>query len=161
MHSRGPTDKAGTARGVGVRRDGVPVVGVALALWIVAGRFLFGIGGQLAFAYLLIGIIIVILHVFIGRAMARARARGFSLRPATRGTLIAAWGLGVLLGLTIPDLTPDGLQTILTGARQPWLEAAIGVANPAGILTIAFTIITLVLANQDAQGPRPHEDDLL
>jgi hypothetical protein len=134
---------------------------VVLALWIVAGRFLFGIGGELTLAYLLLGILIVILHVYIGRALTRASARGFRIRPSTRGTLIASWGCGVLLGLTIPDLTPDGLQTFLTGSTQPWLEVAIGVANPAGILTIGFTIITLVLANQDAQGPRPHEDDLL
>lgn len=156
MDSRAPAERVGTARGAGVL-----VAGVVLALWIVVGRFLFGIGGELTLAYLLIGVLIVILHVYIGRAMARTRARGFTLRPATRGTLIAAWGCGVLLGLTIPDLTPDGLQTILTGAAQPWLEVAIGVANPAGILTIAFTIIALALANQDAHGPRPHEDDLL
>ncbi|MDQ0614596.1 membrane protease YdiL (CAAX protease family) [Microbacterium sp. W4I4] len=156
MDSRGPVEQAGTARGVGVL-----LAGVVLALWIVAGRFLFGIGGELAIAYLLIGVLIVILHVYIGRALTCAAARGFGVRPSTRGTVIAAWGCGVLLGLTIPDLTPDGLQTILTGAAQPWLEVAIGVANPAGILTVAFTIIALVLANQDAHGPRSHEDDLL
>lgn len=150
------TARPGTSRGIGVL-----LAGVVLALWIVVGRFLFGIGGGLTFAYLLVGILIVILHVYIGRAIARTSARGFTLRPATRGTLIAAWGCGVLLGLTLPDLTPDGLQTILTGARQPGLEVAIGLANPAGILTIAFTIIALVLARQDANGPRPHEDDLL
>jgi len=143
------------------RGTAVLLVGLALALWIVAGRFLFGIGGGLTFAYLLIGILIATLHALISRAVRRVGERGFSLRPATRGTLIASWGCGALLGLTIPDLTPDGLQTILTGSTQPWLEVAIGVANPAGILTIAFSIIALVLASQDARGPRPHEDDLV
>jgi len=156
MDSRGPTERARRTRGTAVL-----LIGLLLALWIVAGRFLFGIGGELTFAYLLLGILIVILHVYIGRALTRASARGFRVRPSTRGALIASWGCGALLGLTIPDLTPDGLQTILTGSTQPWLEVAIGVANPAGILTIGFTIIALVLANQDAQGPRPHEDDLL
>lgn len=156
MDSPRSTVRTSPARGVGVL-----AAGVVLALWIVAGRFLFGIGGELTLAYLLIGVVIVILHASISRAVARVSERGFELRPSTRGTIIAAWGCGALLGLTIPDLTPDGLQTILTGASQPWLEVAIGVANPAGILTIAFTIIALVLASQDARGPRIHEDDLL
>lgn len=139
----------------------VLVVGLVIALWIVAGRFLFGIGGELTLVYLLIGALIATLHAFVARAVMRVREHGFTLRPSTRGILFASWGCGLLLGLTIPDLTPEGLQTILTGATQPWLEVAIGVANPAGILAIAFSITALVLANQDAHGPRPHEDDLL
>ncbi len=150
-----------TARAATARGTAVLLVGLGLALWIAAGRFLFGIGGELTLAYLLIGILFATLHALISRAVVRVGERGFALRPSTKGTLIASWGCGALLGLTIPDLTPDGLQTILTGSTQPWLEVAIGVANPAGILAIAFTIIALVLARQDVHGPRPHEDDLL
>lgn len=154
MDSVGQTTRAGTLRGVGVL-----LVGVVLALWIVFGRFLFGVGGELVVPYLLIGVLVVALHIPLGRAVTRMTNRGFTLRPSTRGSLIAAWGCGILLGLTIPDITPDGLQTIISGTQQPTLDVAIGVANPAGIIMIAFTCIALVLASQDAHGPRPTEDD--
>ncbi|MEJ1089598.1 hypothetical protein WDU99_14870 [Microbacterium sp. Mu-80] len=154
MHSLEQTTRTGTTRGVGVL-----LVGFAIALWIVFGRFLFGAGGELTVVYLAIGLIVLVLHVFIARALSRTASRGFPVRPATRGTLIAAWGCGILLGLTIPDITAKGMQTIISGAQQPALDVAIGVANPAGIIMMALTIISLVLANQDAQGPRPTEDD--
>lgn len=154
MDSREQSSHSGIAPGVGVL-----LAGVAIAAWIVFGRFLFGVGGELTLAYLPIGVLVVVLHAFIGRALSRTAARGFTPRRSTWGTLITAWGCGILLGLTIPDVTETGLQTILTGAAQPWLDVAIGVANPAGIIMIAFTIIALVLASQDAHGPRPVEDD--
>lgn len=150
-----------TARPGTARSAVVLITGAVVALWIVFGRFLFGRGGELTIVYLLIGFLIVVLTVFISRAMARTAARGFSLRPSVWGTLGASWGCGLLLGLTIPDLTSEGLQTILSGTEQPWLDFAIGVANPSGIIMTALTIAALVLANQDAHGPRPHEDDLL
>lgn len=154
MHSLEQTARTGTTRGVGVL-----LVGLVVALWIVFGRFLFGAGGDLTVVYLAIGVIVIVLHVFIARALARTAKRGFTVRSATRGTLIGAWGCGILLGLTLPDLTPDGLQTVISGTQQPALDVAIGVANPAGIIMIALTIIALVLASQDANGPRPTEDD--
>lgn len=155
MDARVQKAPAATARGAAVL-----LIGVALAAWIVFGRFLFGIGGELTLAYGLIGALVAVLHVFIGRALARTAARGFPTRGATRGTLIAAWGCGVLLGLTIPDLTRRGLQTIISGDTEPGLGVAIGVANPAGIIMTALTIIALVLATQDSRGPRPADEDL-
>ncbi|WP_198295536.1 hypothetical protein [Diaminobutyricimonas sp. LJ205] len=148
--------KAGTAIARGIA---VFLAGVALALWIVFGRFLFGVGGELTPIYLLIGIVIVFLYAFIGQAMARAATRGYLTRRATLVTLIAAWGCGILLGLTIPDVTPDGLQTVISGTAEPWRGIAIGLANPAGIITVALSIAALVLANQDARGPRPSDDE--
>jgi hypothetical protein len=142
------------ARGVGVF-----LAGVALALWIVFGRFQFGVGGDLTPIYLLLGILIVVLHAFIGQAFARTATRGYALRRVTPGILIGAWGCGILLGLTIPDVTTDGLQTVITGTVEPWRGIAIGLANPAGIITIALTIAALVLASQDARGPRPADDE--
>ncbi|MGF2949439.1 hypothetical protein [Microbacterium alcoholitolerans] len=154
MTSLEQTARTGTSRGVGVL-----LVGVALALWIAFGRFLFGAGGELTVAYLLIGVLVLVLHIFISRALARTAKRGFTVRPSTRGTLIGAWGCGILLGLTIPDITADGMQTIVSGTQQPALDVAIGIANPAGIVMAALTIIALVLASQDANGPRPSEDE--
>lgn len=154
MESVEQSSRTGTSRGIVVL-----VAGTVLALWIVLGRFLFGAGGELVTAYVMIGVVVIVLHIFIARAIARTADRGFTLRPSTRGTLIGAWACGILLGLTIPDITPDGLQTIISGTRQPALDVAVGVANPAGIIMIALTITALVLASQDANGPRPTEDE--
>jgi hypothetical protein len=138
------------ARGVGTF-----LAGVALALWIVFGRFAFGIGGDLTPVYLLLGIVIVVLHAFTGQALARTTMRGFTTRRASVATLVAAWGCGILLGLTIPDVTSEGLQTIVSGPVEPWRGIAIGLANPAGIITIALLIAALVLAHQDSRGIAP------
>lgn len=137
----------------------VAAAGVLLAVWVVFGRFLFGAGGDLTPVYLLLGVLIVTLHAFIGLALVRTAHGGYRTRGATVGTLVAAWVCGILLGLTIPDITPLGLQTAITGAHEPWRGIAIGLANPAGIVMIALIIAALVLANQDARGPRPSDDE--
>lgn len=147
------------ARRAAVRGILVFLAGVVLALWIVFGRHLFGMGGDLTPIYLLLGIVIIVLHAFIGQALARTAGRGYSTRRATLVTLVAAWGCGILLGLVIPDVTADGLQTVISGTTEPWRGIAIGLANPAGILTIALTIAALVLAHQDTNGPRPAADE--
>ncbi|WP_224760796.1 hypothetical protein [Salinibacterium sp. ZJ450] len=137
----------------------VVVAGILLAAWVVAGRFLFGAGGDLTPLYLLLGILIVVLHAFIGLALLKTAQGGHRTRGSTVGTLVGAWVCGILLGLTIPDITPIGLQTVITGVTEPGRGIAIGLANPAGIIMIALMIASLVLANQDARGPRPSDDD--
>lgn len=154
MDSLEQSTRAGTARSVGVF-----LAGLALALWIVFGRFLFGVGGELTLAFTPIGVLLIVLHWFLARALARTAVRGFAVRPSTWGTLITAWAFGILFGLTIPDITPDGLQTIVSGTQQPALDIAIGVTNPAWVIMFAFLIISMVLAYQDARGPRPEEDE--
>lgn len=131
---------------------GIPVVGVLLAAWVTAGRFLFGVGGSLTPAYSLIGLTVVVLYVFIGRALRRTARTGRSTRPAVFGTLGASVGCGILLGLMIPDVTPGGLQTILTRAAEPGLGIVVGIANPLGVVMVATAIFSLVLANGDAIG---------
>ncbi|UUT35373.1 hypothetical protein [Microbacterium elymi] len=63
----------------------------------------------------------------------------------------------------IPDVTPDGLQTILTGAAEPGRGIAIGFANPLGVIMLVLAVIALVLATGDAKGradaPRVEEDE--
>lgn len=154
MDSLEQSARAGTARSVGVL-----LAGLALALWIVFGRFLFGAGGELTFAFAPIGAVIIVLHWFLARTLARTASRGFSVRPSTWGTLITAWMFGILFGLTIPDSTPDGLQTIVSGTQQPALDVAIGITNPAWVMMFTFIIISMVLAYQDARGPHPEEDE--
>jgi hypothetical protein len=139
----------------------VACCGVLLAAWVVAGRSLFGVGGSLTVTYALtIGVLLVVLHFFVGRGILRTARRGYRTRPATIGTVIAAWGCGILLGLMIPDITPAGLQTILTGASEPGLGIVIGLSNPLGIIMLVMSITALVLATVDSRGgPRILEED--
>lgn len=135
--------------------------GVLLAAWVVFGRSVFGVGGSLTVTYALtIGVVLVVLHFFIGRGILRTARRGYRTRRATVGTVIAAWGCGILLGLMIPDLTPIGLQTILTGPSEPGLGIAIGVSNPLGIVMLVMSITALVLATVDSKGgPKVLDED--
>jgi hypothetical protein len=137
--------------------------GVVLAAWIVGGRYLFGVGGELTPVFAsTIGLALVALHFFAGRAIARTARRGRRTRPAVVATLAAAWGCGILLGFTIPDITPHGLQTILSTLAGPGsLDLVVGLSNPLGIVMLATSIAALVLASGDASGRplRAEEDD--
>ncbi|GAA3889035.1 hypothetical protein GCM10022381_33570 [Leifsonia kafniensis] len=138
----------------------VTVGGLVLALWICFGRFLFGIGGSLTPIYVVtLGFLIATLHFFAGRAIVRTARLGRRTRPATIAMICLAWFTGILLGLTIPDLTAAGPQTILSGATEPGLGIAIGLANPLGIICIATSIVALVLAHGDLKDRLKNEDD--
>ena len=124
-----------------VRGWSIGAIGVVLAAWVAFGRMLFGVAGSLTPVYALtLGVVIAALHVFVALASLRTAQRGFRHRPATIGTLCASWACAALLGLLIPDLTADGLQTILTRGAEPGLGIAIGFANPLGVITIALAI---------------------
>jgi hypothetical protein len=137
--------------------------GVVLAAFVVGGRYLFGVGGELTPVFACtIGLTLVALHFFAGRAITRTARRGLRSRPATIATLAVAWGCGILLGFTIPDITATGLQTILSSlAGSGSLDLVVGLSNPLGIIMVATSIAALVLANGDAnpRPPRPDEDD--
>src|SRR5690554_5337467 len=132
-------------------------IGLLVAVWVSVGRALFGISGELTQVYVFtLGLLIFLLHAFIAEALLRAAQHGYRNRPATVAMLVASWACGVLLGLTIPDATPQGLQTILTGGEEPGLSIAIGIANPLGIIMLVTGIVALVLARGDAKG-RAHQ----
>lgn len=131
----------------------VAFAGLAIAAWVSVGRLLFGVAGELTQLYTFtLGLIIVVLHAFIAEALLRAAQHGYRIRSTTIAMLIGSWVCGILLGLTIPDVTPLGLQTILTGGEEPGLSIAIGVANPLGIIMLVTAIVALVLARGDAKG---------
>ena len=131
----------------------VVVAGIAVAAWISFGRHLFGIGGDLTIIYAAtLGVIFAALLVFTGLAVRRTARRGFETRAITYAFFIASGVSGLLLGLTLPDSTPRGLQTIVSGPTEPALGIAIGIANPLGVIGIATAIIALVLSIRDSRG---------
>lgn len=139
----------------GSGRTGVVAIaaGIAVAGWVSFGRHLFGIAGDLTVIYATtLGVAFAILLVLVGLALRRADLRGFSTRPITHAMLISSGICAFLLGLTIPDSTPEGLQTIVSGPNEPALGIAIGIANPLGVIGIATGIIALVLAVKESRG---------
>ena len=147
--------------GSGVFGTIVLVAGILIAAWTVAGRVLFGISGPLVliFAFTL-GPLLVLVFIYTGLKINRAHRRGHSLRPGLIVCLIAAWFTGLLFGFTVPDATPEGLQSIIANSSNPWLlEMSIAFCNPAGILCAATAIGALAFAHVSARGPVLVDED--
>lgn len=141
------------APGTGMRGAVVASAGIAVAGWVSFGRDLFGIGGGLTLLYAAtLGVAFGALFVITGLAVRRTALRGFQTRGMTQTMLVVSGVCAFLLGLTLPDITPVGLQTIISGPSEPALGIAIGIANPLGVIGIATAIIALVLAIRDSRG---------
>ncbi|EAR25317.1 hypothetical protein A20C1_01976 [marine actinobacterium PHSC20C1] len=131
----------------------VASAGIAVAGWVSFGRDIFGIGGDLTLVYsATLGVMFAALFVVAGLAIRSATLRGFPTRAITHAMLISSGVCAFLLGLTLPDNTPIGLQTIISGPNEPALGIAIGIANPLGVIGITTGIIALVLAVRDSRG---------
>lgn len=137
----------------------ITIVGLLVAAWVGFGRVPFGVAGELTPVFALVALLIGTLQAFAGRAAFVAARRGHRLGVWTVIVVAFSWAWGIVCGFTLPDLTAIGLQTIATGPHQPALGFAIGVTNPAGILTIALSIAAVVLAYRDARGGRPKYDE--
>ncbi|HEY5221652.1 MAG TPA: hypothetical protein VIJ18_01165 [Microbacteriaceae bacterium] len=135
------------------------VGGLLVAAWIAVGRFPFGVEGSLTPLYLFIGLVIAALQVAAGRALIRGARAGYAARGWTIAILLSSWAFGILCGLTLPDATPSGLQTIVSGAHEPGLGIAIGVTNPAGMVCAILSVAAVILAYRDARGGRPIYDE--
>lgn len=132
--------------------------GLLVAAWIGVGRFPFGVAGSLTPLYVFIGLIVAGLQVATGRALIRGARAGYQAHGWTIAIVLSSWAFGILCGLTLPDATPAGMQTILTGAQEPGLGIAIGVTNPAGMICVILSVAAVILAYRDARGGRPIYD---
>ncbi|TQL47148.1 hypothetical protein FB562_0196 [Homoserinimonas aerilata] len=138
----------------------VIVAGIVMALWVSFGRALFGVAGELTPVFAItIGFAIGALHFFGGKAIMRTARLGRHTRVQTYVTLGLSWFCGILFGFMIPDVTPSGLQTILSGGEEPGLSIAVGLANPLGIVCITASVFTLVFAHNDTREPVNEDDD--
>ena len=142
----------------------VVVIGGVLALWMAAGRWLFGIGGDLTWWYLpTIGLVFMGLQVWQARRLGVTASRGRRTSRSTIVSLILAWLCAVGFGLTVPDRVGDDLVSILSLATGSdfSVEMSIALCNPLGILAFALAIASLAFTYADAREPKPEEDDLI
>ena len=147
-----------------MRSSVVVVVGVVLALWMAAGRWLFGIGGSLTWWYLpTIGLVFIWLQVWQARRLRVTASRGRRTSRSTIVTLILAWVCAIGFGLTVPDRVGDDLVSILSlaGGSAFSAEMSLALCNPFGILAFTLAIASLAFAYADARDPKPEEDEHL
>ncbi|RGE15833.1 hypothetical protein [Leucobacter sp. wl10] len=140
----------------------VAIVGVVLALWMAAGRWPFGIGGSLTWWYLpTIGLVFAWLQIWLARRLGTTRERGRRTGRATVVTLILTWVSAIGFGLTVPDLTADGLVSLLGLASGSAFSAEMSIAlcNPLGIVAFALAVASLAFAYADARDPKPEEGE--
>lgn len=140
----------------------VAIVGIVLALWMAAGRWLFGIGGPLTLWYLpTLGIAFAALGFWLARRMRITRERGKHTRRATIVTLVLSWACAVGFGFTVPDSHNGELVSIISLASGSDFSVGMSIAlcNPLGILAIAFAIAAVGFAIADSKDPKPEEDE--
>lgn len=136
----------------------VAVVGILLAFWMSAGRWLFGIGGELTWWYVpTIGVVFAWLSLWLARRIRITQQRG---RPLGRSPIVAvalAWACAIAFGITVPDTVNGELVTLLSHWVGPEaLGMAIGICNLLGVVTFACLIAALGFAA--AAGREPHVD---
>lgn len=146
---------------VGLRNLILGVIGCVLGLWMGAGRWLFGIGGELAIWYLpLIGVPFALLQLWTVRRIRIATDRGRRVGRAPYVSLALSWACAIGFGLTVPDLSGGELVTILSlFGGDFWLGMSIALCNPLGIIAFATTIAALGFAAAAGREPRPEEDE--
>jgi branched-subunit amino acid ABC-type transport system permease component len=135
------------------------VAGLVAAAWIGFGRYLFGVAGDVTPLYVFIAVVIGGLNVLTGRAVIRTARRGYPTSGWTVTIAAASWAFAIMCGLTLPDATPTGMQTIISGGHEPGLGIAIGLTNVTGMICVALCVAAVILAYRDARGRRPIYDE--
>lgn len=144
-----------------VRNLVLAIVGCAIALWMGAGRWAFGVGGELTLWYVpAITIPYVWLQLWMIRRLRIAADRGRPVGRAPFVTLALSWASAIGFGFTVPDVVDGELVTILSSfGGQFWFEMSTALSNPFGIIAFALMIASLAFAAAAGREPRPEEDD--
>lgn len=136
------------------------VIGILLAAWMSAGRWLFGAGGELTLWYLpTIGLLYSILAIWQGIKHDRARAAGTRIIPSAYVTLALSWLCAIIFGFTVPDSTAAGLESIIShlaaGDRFAF-EMSAALCNPLGIIAFVLLAASLIIIHACTR-PRPQD----
>ncbi|HUH52709.1 MAG TPA: hypothetical protein VLZ31_01535 [Microbacteriaceae bacterium] len=119
----------------------IVLIGFILALWLSAGRWVFGLGGWLTLWYLpTLGLVYFLVHLWVARRVSRTKLLGRTTSRGTKVSLIISWSTAVLAGLMIPDMHEGSLTSIAshyTGSDTA-LEMAIALSNTLGIVSLTL-----------------------
>lgn len=139
------------------------IVGILMALWMSAGRWIFGLGGSLTWWYVpSIGLVYAATSFWLARRIAITRGRGKSVGRATIVTLVLSWICALGFGFLVPDYVGGELQSILSHAAGSAFsgEMSIALCNPAGIIAFALLGASIVFAYADARDKIAPEDEV-
>ncbi|NLB46473.1 MAG: hypothetical protein GX814_01770, partial [Microbacteriaceae bacterium] len=117
---------------VTVRNWVLGIIGLALALWMGAGRWLFGLGGSLTRWYVPgITLTYLALHWYAQHRMRLTERRGRVVGRAAYVTMMLSWVCAISFGFTVPDWV-DGQLVSIVGfyGGVTWNEMAIALCNP-------------------------------
>lgn len=140
----------------------VIVVGVVLALWMAAGRWLFGIGGPLTWWYLpSIGLVYVVMSIWLGRRLRVTRSRGRRTGVGTKAMTYASWASAVAFGITVPDSVGGDLVSMMSlwVGTEVAAEMSIAICNPLGIMAFTFIGAAMFFVYADVRNPKPEPTD--
>ncbi len=140
----------------------VSVIGIILAAWMSAGRWLFGIGGDFTFWFVpAIGLTYAVLQWWIGHRMDITTRRGKRLKRSAWVTLVLSWVCAIGFGFMVPDRVNGELMSIVSNAAgsQFSAEMSIALCNPLGIIAFALAFFALGISIASGKDPRPEEDE--
>ena len=128
-----------------------------------AGRWAFGIGGELTWWYVpAITIPFILLQLETVRRMSIAEKRGRTIGRAVYLSTAVAWVCAFGFGLTVPDSVNGELVSIVSHFMgEESLGMSIALCNPLGIIAFAGIIAAMIFAIAAGRDPRPSEDELL
>ncbi|WP_129656583.1 hypothetical protein [Rothia halotolerans] len=131
---------------------------VLAALWVTAGRSLFGAGGELLgiFAISLGPLMLVVMGA--ASVLMHRDARRYTRRvttPLLSFTQAATWVLALFFGLLIPDRV-DGrtVSAVSEIAGDHLVGLSAGFGNTVGILTYVAAFATLIIASTEQRRSR-------
>jgi hypothetical protein len=131
---------------------------VLVPLWVVAGRVLFGIGGQMV---LWLGIslapVLLVLLLLTGVKLIETARRGMLLPVRAVVAPALAWLLAFAFGFTVPDFgggAGEGASIMSLLAGPSALGMSTALCNPFGIIAVGLAIAATVFAYRAAGGAR-------
>lgn len=141
----------------------VMIVGLIMALWMSAGRWLFGTGGSLTWWYVpSIGLVYALCTYWLVHRMNIVRAKGHRFSRATFVTLAGSWVCAIGFGFMVPDYAGGQLHSIISyyAGSAFSTEMTIALCNPAGIIAFALLGASIVFAYADAREKIAPEDEV-
>lgn len=141
----------------------VMVIGVVMAAWMSAGRWLFDLGGSLTVWFVpAIGLTYALIMLWLAQRITITRRRGRRTGRAVYVSLILSWACAIGFGFTVPDRVNGELVSILSSVSGSdfSVDMSIALCNPLGIIAFTLAFIAVGFAIANGRDPRPEEDEL-
>ena len=136
-------------------------LGTLLGAWMAGSTLLLGLGSDLNWWYLPIGVAYVIVSLIAAGYVRKTARNGFPLHRLTSVFAAMSWICALAFGITVPGRNGDRLDSLLSLwlGGDVWREISIALCNPFAILAFACAITAAAFAAVSSREPRPEEDE--